>query len=295
MKKQFTLSKFLLPVFLLSISCSLSAQDSPLTQIAPHTSVGTAYACPGSTITVPVIDSGFKHIYALELQIVYDSTIMTYNHSLIAPNPSLGYINNNSLHIPGHGSLCAVRLEWSSAFGDSLPDGSTLATIGFNYINGTSPLYFLNTDTSGTWDSFYDGSTYFPLNDMPTATYYHSGQISSGFVGGTVSGSSNITFGSPTGTLILNGYVGNVIKWQKQLNGGGYVDISNTNPTYSTTPDTTGVWNYRAVVQYGSCPQAFSTPATDTVTAVNHLKTWTGAASINWKNSLNWIPYGIPM
>ena len=296
MKKLFIQSKYLILFILLSISYSLHAQDSPLTGNAPITTAATAVVCPSSTITVPVTVTGFTTITAMTLRIRYDSTIMTYNNSLTSFNSLLTGGQKWSMW-DSTGTLCAVMIAWSNTYPVTLPDGSTIITLGFNYINGTTSLHFINTSpVPSFWDCAYAGG--FPpatLNDIPSSTYYHDGQVSSGVVGGTVTGGSNITFNQPTGTLTLSGYVGNVVKWQKQYDGEGYVDITNTNTTYSETPIYTGTWDYRAVVQYGSCPQATSTPTTVIVSASGNAKTWTGTESTDWKTPANWSPPGIPM
>ena len=81
-------------------------------------------------------------------------------------------------------------------------------------------------------------------------------------VAGSVEGSANICKGQSTGTLVLTGNTGNIIKWQKKLNGGDWSDIANTVNTYSETPSIVGIWEYRAEVQSGVCSSEFSTAAT---------------------------------
>ncbi len=78
-------------------------------------------------------------------------------------------------------------------------------------------------------------------------------------VGGSVGGGSTpICFGSPTGTMTLGSYTGTIVRWQKRLGAGAWVDIANTNATYSETPSSAGTWQYRAEVQSGACPPAYS-------------------------------------
>ncbi|MBX2903964.1 MAG: hypothetical protein KF872_10450, partial [Chitinophagales bacterium] len=71
--------------------------------------------------------------------------------------------------------------------------------------------------------------------------------------GSVTGGTTPLCLGSNTGTLTLSGNTGAVVKWQKQLNGGGWSDIADTNTTYSEVPTSTGTWDYRAVVQSGAC------------------------------------------
>jgi len=84
-------------------------------------------------------------------------------------------------------------------------------------------------------------------------------------VAGIVSGGSTICEGSSTGILTLSGYTGSILKWQYRYNAGAWTDIANTADTYSTTLVVSGVYEYRAQVQSGSCASAFSTATTVTV------------------------------
>lgn len=80
-------------------------------------------------------------------------------------------------------------------------------------------------------------------------------------VGGTLAGgNSPICLGASTGTMTLSGHTGTVVRWERQINSGGWVSINNGgNTTYSETPWSSGTWEYRAVVQAGSCSVVYST------------------------------------
>lgn len=69
-----------------------------------------------------------------------------------------------------------------------------------------------------------------------------------------VSGSLNICLGQPTDTMTLTNYSGTIIKWQKRFNSGSWYDINDTNSTYFEIPDSTGLFEYRAVLQNDICP-----------------------------------------
>ncbi|MFA5328922.1 MAG: PA14 domain-containing protein [Prolixibacteraceae bacterium] len=77
-------------------------------------------------------------------------------------------------------------------------------------------------------------------------------------VGGSLSGGiSPICQGSSTGTLILTGYNGTIIRWERQVNSGGWSSVGNGgNASYSEVPYSAGTWEYRAIVQNGSCGEA---------------------------------------
>ena len=97
--------------------------------------------------------------------------------------------------------------------------------------------------------------------------------------------------------MVLWGYAGNVSTWQRRYNGGSYLDINGTQGliTYSETPEYTGIWDYRAVVQSGMCPLQYSTPAIIIVsTPAGLYKTWTGTVSDDWNEPGNWTPGGVP-
>ncbi len=82
--------------------------------------------------------------------------------------------------------------------------------------------------------------------------------VSPNSVGGSISGASSICLGTDTGTMTLSGNVGSVTKWQKSHDGGGWMDISRTEITYSETPSLSGAWEYRAEVRSGACAAVYS-------------------------------------
>ena len=79
-------------------------------------------------------------------------------------------------------------------------------------------------------------------------------------VGGTISPAITSACANATGgTLTLTGYTGTIVRWESSTNGGGtWSTINNTSPTlnYSNISQTTV---YRAVIQSGVCPLAYST------------------------------------
>jgi hypothetical protein len=78
--------------------------------------------------------------------------------------------------------------------------------------------------------------------------------------GGTLSPSVTTVCGTPnSGTITLSGYSGTIIRWESSINGGGtWAPVSNTSPSlsYSNISQSTV---YRAVIQSGVCPLAYST------------------------------------
>jgi hypothetical protein len=100
-------------------------------------------------------------------------------------------------------------------------------------------------------------------------------------------------FGMTTGDLHLTGYSGNILMWQKRVNGGTWGDIALTEPLYEEIPSSTGVWQYRAQVQSGFCGTALSAPAT-VVVLKPPVVTWNGQTDSCWIVATNWTPPYVP-
>ncbi|WP_321369685.1 GEVED domain-containing protein [uncultured Draconibacterium sp.] len=83
-------------------------------------------------------------------------------------------------------------------------------------------------------------------------------------VGGWISFVNPICEGDAA-TLILNGNTGDVTGWQRRLNSGTWEDVAGTSTTLTDTPPSGGDWEYRAVVQSGTCTEAYSSTQTVTV------------------------------
>ena len=129
---------------------------------------------------------------------------------------------------------------------------------GYNNISGTGGMvtYSETPSSAGTWD--YRAQ----ITSSPCATTYSTATtivVDPTSVGGSVTGGSTpICFSSGTGTMTLSGHTGDIQKWQKRVNAGGWTDIVNTNNTYSEIPSSSGTWEYRAEVKSGTCAAIFS-------------------------------------
>jgi PKD repeat protein len=85
--------------------------------------------------------------------------------------------------------------------------------------------------------------------------------VNAATVGGSVSGADTVCSGSNSGSLLLNGYVGSIVRWQSSTDGGvSWSNISNTTAicNYININSTT---LYRAVVQVSGCPAVNSSDA----------------------------------
>ncbi|HEX8528365.1 MAG TPA: PKD domain-containing protein, partial [Cytophagales bacterium] len=105
-----------------------------------------------------------------------------------------------------------------------------------------------------------------PAGGCPSLTVFTTVVVNEPTVGGSVAGAAGVC-SSPaaTGTLTLQGHLGNVVRWESSPGGAApWTSIAHTGTSlaYSGLVQTT--W-YRAVVQNGNCAPAASAPAQVTV------------------------------
>ena len=164
-------------------------------------------------------------------------------------------------------------------------DGGEVAGSGtsLTWINRTTGIYTVSGRRTATYQ--IDGMTGTAIVTMDNAT-----------VGGGVTGGTTITLGSPTDTLRLQGQLGTIVMWQKQINSGGYSNIPSTAglTVYQEIPSLAGTWDYRTLVQNGVCLQEGSTPATVVVSATPLTRSWIGVVDEKWNKAGNWSPSGVP-
>ncbi|PLW93298.1 MAG: hypothetical protein C0592_06465, partial [Marinilabiliales bacterium] len=73
-------------------------------------------------------------------------------------------------------------------------------------------------------------------------------------VPGVITGNNiSICAGTSSGNMTLGGYTGAILKWQKRVDMGAWTDITNTTDTMEEVIATPGTWDYRAIVQSGTC------------------------------------------
>lgn len=133
-----------------------------------------------------------------------------------------------------------------------------------NFVNIINPIS--NTSTTQNYSNLTQNTQYRAVvqnNNSPIA-YSSIGSITVGTasVAGNILSDSYICYASNTGTLTLNGYQGNILRWESSTdNFVTTTNIANTtaSQSYSNLSLTT---KYRAVVQNGTCAVSNSIPAT---------------------------------
>ena len=182
---------------------------------------------------------------------------------------------------------------------------STLLTL--SGYTGSVIRWQYSTDSGSTWNDIDNTSDTYTATDLTDTTQFRavvqSGVCPEAFssaatitvdpvtVPGDVTGGTNVCTGTNSTLLTLSGYTGSVIRWQYSTDSGStWNDIDNTSDTYTAT-DLTDTTQFRAVVQSGVCPEAFSSAATITVDPV----TEGGTASDNQTICFNTAPENITL
>ncbi len=131
---------------------------------------------PGATVMIPITVNNFTNISTLTLRIEFDNTVMNFNPGLSNFNPAFSGAFLGCSSAPDVGpNIYKVMVVWteSAPFNPlTLDNGSTIITLGFDYINGTTTLNF-NSDYCE-----YTDQNLIVMNAIPVSTYYHNGQVS---------------------------------------------------------------------------------------------------------------------
>ncbi len=178
------------------------------------------------------------------------------------------------------------------------------STVGTEILAGEEVLltvYTINEDYTcasfeiidDAWTQANNGGPYFSYLGTDYTGIIYEPIVNFGSVGGFVAGGSTINLGQSTGTLTLTDYDGTILKWQKRVYSGTWIDIANTSTTYSEIPSSTGIWEYRAEVQEGTCPAVMSIPAVVSVESLDVPSIWTGTTDTDWFKASNWT-VGVP-
>ena len=182
---RFNLKYQLTGVFIFVLMALQSKADN-----APITTASVQTSCPGAAITIPLTVTGFTNIGGISLRILYNPAIMSFNASTTTSNEAINGAAFNSVTV--NDTTSAILISWQTSPSPpnlnlvNLPDNSVLFSIGFNYINGNTSFSFDNTNNSGHSCEYstiiaVPPPEYFyvqALNDIPTSTYYHDGQVS---------------------------------------------------------------------------------------------------------------------
>lgn len=99
--------------------------------------------------------------------------------------------------------------------------------------------------------------------------------------GGTISASQTALCPGGAVTLTLSGHTGAILNWERQVNGGGWTNLGSAgiNPLLTPAYAAPGTYEYRVLVQNGTCAPVYSASITITVNAFDD-------ASFNYSQSV---------
>jgi hypothetical protein len=129
------------------------------------------------------------------------------------------------------------------------------STSAGNIINSLTGAVTFTASWNGTSVITASAAGCGPLTSTHTVTTFG---LSSG--GSVTPSNSIICFGSDAGTLTLTGYYGDIRNWEYSTDAGvTWTSVSNTSAVYRPVISRSAI--FRAVVQNGNCPVAYSSPA----------------------------------
>jgi len=255
-----------------------------IAQNAPVTTTPVKTVCPGSAVSVPVTVTGFHNIGAISLTMNYDPAVLTYISSVNSSGfPGL-FINGAT-----SGSVIIGGFS-SSSSGINYPDNTILFTINFNYIGGTTALTWFDNGASCEYSG--PAPDFFPLNDLPYATYYINGQVAP--VIGVDFTADNLFPAVNQAVVFSDLTTGGPTSWNWTITPGTFIYLKGTN-SGSQNPHvqftSKGAYTVSLAATKGSCT------ITKTKTDFIHCGTnglWTGITSTDWNIPSNWDNYMVP-
>jgi hypothetical protein len=237
MQQFYNLILTLTGTFLLGFGMISNAQNAPVTTCA------TVSASSPGPVNVPVTVTGFTNIGAVSLTLDYDYSVVHFVQGL--PNPALpGFLTGDQNLGNGYHR---ISMGWFGS-ANTLPDGSTIMTLNFDYISGNSTLTWYDNGSSCEYADPMGNV----LIDIPQATYFINGYICGGTGNpGTIAGNNSVCQGQageiysvvplanvtgytwtvPAGAVIMSGQGTNSILVDFSLTAAtGNVTVCGVNP-----------------------------------------------------------------
>lgn len=180
-----------------------------------------------------------------------------------------------------------ISVGGSVSGGTTICSGSNSGTLTLSGHTGNVTKWQSSVSPFSIWDDIANTTTTY-ISDVLTQTTRFRAVVTSGecssvnstettvtvdpiSVGGSVTGGTTICSGNTSGTLTLNDYTGNILKWQYSVSPfSTWIDITNTSTTYISDV-LTQTTQFRAVVVNGVCSSANSSSTTVTVDDLSTL------------------------
>lgn len=200
--------------------------------------------------------------------------VVTNSNNCTATSSNSGIVTVNALPTitGGNSSICVA--------GTTQLTGSATAATSNAWVSGTSAVASVsNTGLVTALSAGTSTITYTNSNGCKNTTTV---TVSATSVGGNITGGTTVCAGTNSTTLTLNGYTGNITKWQSAADAAftsAVTEIAHTSATYTAT-NLSGTRYYRAIVTSGVCSAAISGTATITVNPAPVGGTISGAAAV---------------
>ncbi|MFM8977787.1 MAG: cohesin domain-containing protein, partial [Bacteroidota bacterium] len=245
-----------------SVGTAYGSQVSFTTSAAPVVVLGQVSGCRGTVVTVPITVQNFTNIGAVSLDLLYDSTKLTYTG-----NNSSALTGNLIVNNPTTGGTPQGRvlITWFDINASNIGSGLML-NLTFT-VNGSSALNW-NTAVAGQCE-LADGN-----GDVISGATFTNGSV-------TATGAQITT--QPTAALSLNAGVSGSLsvvasgassyQWQVSVAGGAWTNLTNGSGYSGVTTTTLGIVaagamngnQYRVLVSGGGCADVPSSVTTLTV------------------------------
>jgi len=161
------------------------------TQCAPQTSLPSITAAiPANPVNIPVTITNFINIESFTHSFEYDPLVLSYTG--FTPNPAIGSNLNIINNPPGSDGKRKIVISLPGSSPLSLPDGSSLATLNFTYLSGTTNLAWVISDNTSCRYNDANGNAYY---DQPKSSSYQDGLVASHVAPHTIGGYANPTNG----------------------------------------------------------------------------------------------------
>jgi hypothetical protein len=196
--------------------------------------------------------------------------ISTSNGGTLTGGTSVCYgVNSTTLTLT---SYTGTILKWQS----SIDNWSTYTDIA-----NTSATYIANNLIANTkFRAVVQSGTCTPGNSTEATI-----NVSNSSIGGSVSGGTAVCYGVNSTTLVLSGFIGNILSWQSSTDNWSTFSTLQNNTTTLTATNLLASTKYRAVVQNGTCPPAYSADALITVSTPTLGGTISGGTTVCYGNN----------
>lgn len=256
-------------------------------RVAPVTHAPVLTITASGPLNVPITVNNFTDIGGITLSLEYDPAILTY--TTFTKNAVFG---SSFLvgAIAGTSGKMLISLAWYGT-GVSLPNGSTLCTLSFNYSTAIGTNCALTWRENGPSCEYTDGQGD-KLIDLPTDDFYINGSVSLVLIPNFMA--DNLTPAKNATVHFTDLSQSGATSWNWSFNRTGVVYVNGTsalskNPEVQFTDG--GLYTPTLVVQ--------NPFLTNSVTKTDYLRIgtsglWTGIVSADWNTTSNWDNYLVP-